>query len=346
MKTRERFSLLAIAAIGTLGLTGAQPASSLRALADARGLLIGAAVDPGILFDTLEPEYAKILFDNFSIITPENATKFNSLSGARGEYGFTGADSLIGFMAKKNIKVRGHTLIWHEQLPNWLLKDIVAKAPGREEMLELMDDHIRTVARHFVGKLEYWDVVNEAITEAGNMRDTPWSKAIGPDYIARAFNIARAADPKVKLCYNDFNTDGLNPKSTGVYNMVKDLKAQGVPIDCVGFQAHLDSTFDVNAARVKENLERFTTLGVEVHFTEVDVQLKGAGTKAQRLEAQAKVYGDLLRTCLSVKGCTNFVMWGITDAHSWRAGSEPLVFDSGYELKPAYKALLKELAAR
>jgi endo-1,4-beta-xylanase len=178
------------------------------------------------------------------------------------------------------------------------------------------------------------------------MRDTPWSKAIGSDYIARAFKIARAADPKVKLCYNDFNTDGLNPKSTGVYNMVKDLKAQNVPIDCVGFQAHLDSTFDVNAARVKENLERFTALGVEVHFTEVDVQLKGAGTKAQRLEAQAKVYGDLLRTCLIVKGCTNFVMWGITDAHSWRAASEPLVFDSGYEPKPAYKALLKELAAR
>jgi endo-1,4-beta-xylanase len=342
----KRISTLITLTITAFGLTQAQPAQSLRSLADARGLLIGAAVDPGILFDTLEPDYAKVLFDNFSIITPENATKFNSLSGARGEYGFIGADSLIGFMAKKNIKVRGHTLIWHEQLPNWLLKDIAAKAPGREDMLELMDNHIRTVAGHFAGKLAYWDVVNEAITEAGTMRDTPWSRAIGPDYIARAFNIARAADPKVKLCYNDFNTDGLNPKSTGVYNMVKDLKAQNVPIDCVGFQAHLDSTFDVNAARVKENLERFTALGVEVHFTEVDVQLKSAGTKAQRLEAQAKVYGDLLRTCLSVKGCTNFVMWGITDAHSWRAASEPLVFDSGYEPKPAYKALLKELAAR
>jgi endo-1,4-beta-xylanase len=342
----KQISTLVTLAITALGLTQAQPATSLRALADARGLLIGAAVDPGILFDTLEPEYAKILFNDFNIITPENATKFSSLSGARGQYGFTGADSLIGFMAKKNIKVRGHTLIWHEQLPNWLLKDIAAKAPGREDMLELMDNHIRTVAGHFAGKLAYWDVVNEAITEAGNMRDTPWSKAIGPDYIARAFKLTRAADPKTKLCYNDFNTDGLNPKSTGVYNMVKELKAQNVPIDCVGFQAHLDSTFDVNAARVKENLERFTALGVEVHFTEIDVQLKGPGTKKERLEAQAKVYGDLLRTCLSVKGCTNFVMWGITDAHSWRAASEPLLFDSGYEPKPAYKALLKELAAR
>jgi endo-1,4-beta-xylanase len=346
MKTREKISLLVIAAIGTLGLTGAQPASNLRALADARGFLIGAAVDPGVLFDTLEPEYSKILFNNFNIITAENAMKFNSLSGARGQYGFTGADSLIGFMAKKNIKVRGHTLIWHEQLPNWLIRDIATKAPSREEMLELMDDHIRTVAGHFAGKLAYWDVVNEAITEAGNIRETPWSKAVGPDYIARAFNIARAADPKAKLCYNDFNTDGLNPKSTGVYNIVKDLKAQNVPIDCVGFQAHLDSTFDVNAARVKENLERFVALGVEVHFTEVDVQLKGTGTKTERLAAQARVYGDLLRTCLNVKGCTNFVMWGITDAHSWRSGSEPLIFDSGYEPKPAYRALLKELAAR
>jgi endo-1,4-beta-xylanase len=346
MKARARFSLIATLALTAFGLTSAQTTPGLRALADARGILIGTAVDPGVLFDTLEPEYAKILFQEFNIITPENAMKFSALSGARGKYNFSGPDALVTLAAKNNQRVRGHTLIWHEQLPNWLLKELAAKTASHDEMLALMTQHINTVAGHFAGKLAYWDVVNEAITEDGKLRDTPWLRAIGPDYIAKAFTLARAADPKAKLCYNDFNTDGFNPKSNRVYALVKELKDQNVPIDCVGFQAHLDQNFSAQTARVQANLERFAALNVEVQFTEVDVQLKGSAPKADRLAAQAKVYGELLDTCLALKACTAFVMWGFTDAHSWRAGNEPLIFDSGYKVKPAYHALQRALTSK
>jgi endo-1,4-beta-xylanase len=344
MNARARFSLIITLALTALGLTSAQTTPGLRLLADARGLLIGTAVDPGVLFDTLEPEYAKILFREFSVITPENAMKFSSLSSARGQYSFSGADALVALSAKNHQRVRGHTLIWHEQLPIWLVKEISAKPPSREYMLNVMRQHINTVAGHFTGRLQYWDVVNEAVTEEGMLRDTPWLKAIGPNYIAQAFAWARDADPKAKLCYNDYNTDGFNPKSDRVYALVKALKSQNVPIDCVGFQAHLDQNFSAQSARVQENLERFAALGVEVQFTEVDVQLKGNAPQADRLAAQAKVYAELLNACLGVKACTAFVMWGFTDAHSWRAGNEPLIFDSGYKAKPAYDALMHTLA--
>lgn len=343
MNTRERIALLAALVVTAFGLTRAQPAPGLRSLAEARGLLIGTAVDPGVLFDTLEPEYAQILFKDFNVITPENAMKFSGLSSARGQYNFGLTDSLVGIALKNKQVVRGHTLVWHEQLPNWLLKEIAAKPPIKEDMLKLMETHIGTVVGHFAGKLGYWDVVNEAITKDGKLRDTPWLRAIGEDYIARAFKLARAADPKVKLCYNDYNTEGINAKSDKVYALVKDLKAQGVPIDCVGFQTHVDSIFSVEAARMRENLQRFAALGLEVQLTEIDVQLKGPAPKADRLEAQARVYTDLLQMCLNLKACTAFVMWGFTDAHSWRAGNEPLIFDSGYKPKPAYAALQRAL---
>ncbi len=343
MNARKTVLVMLVIGLTALGLTGAQTAPGLRSLAEARGLLIGTAVDAGVLFDTLEPDYAKILFRDFNAITPENAMKFSGLSGARGQYNFGLTDSLVGVALKNNQVVRGHTLVWHEQLPNWLLKEISAKPPTRDEMLKLLELHIKTVVGHFAGKIGDWDVVNEAVTEAGALRDTPWSRAIGSDYIARAFRLARAADPKAKLCYNDFNTEGINAKSDGVYALVKDLKAQGVPIDCVGFQTHVDSTFSADAVRMPQNLERFAALGLEVQLTEIDVQLKGNAPKAERLEAQARVYGDLLQTCLNQKACTAFVMWGFTDAHSWRSGNEPLIYDSGYDPKPAYEALRRVL---
>lgn len=338
-----RCSLLVALALSAFGLTGAQPAPGLRSLAEARGLLIGTAVDPGVLFDTLEPEYAQILFRDFNAITPENAMKFASLSGAKGQYNFSATDALVGIAAKNNQRVRGHTLVWHEQLPNWLLKEISARPPSRDEMLRLLEGHVRTVVGHFVGRIAYWDVVNEAVTDDGHLRDTPWLRAIGPDYIARAFRLARAADPKARLCYNDYSAEGINAKSDGIYALVKDLKAQGVPIDCVGFQAHLDSNFSVETAKMPQNLERFAALGLELQLTEIDVQLRGTAPKAERLEAQARVYSELLETCLNLKACTGFVMWGFTDAHSWRAGNEPLIFDSAYRAKPAYVALQRVL---
>ena len=133
---------------------------------------------------------------------------------------------------------------------------------------------------------------------------------LGADYIADVFKWAKEADPSAKLFYNDYNTDGINPKSTAVYNLVKNLKASGVPIDGVGFQAHVDSNFNVVQQKTLENYKRFADLGLEVHLTEVDVTLAGTAPRAERLTAQAKVYKDLLGTCLAVK-CSAFITWGL-----------------------------------
>ncbi|WP_245971512.1 endo-1,4-beta-xylanase [Calidithermus terrae] len=328
---------LAAGAAVLASLALAQPAP-LRALAEQRGLLIGAAVG-GALYDPLEPEYAQILAREFNLVVAENAMKWASLSNERGQYGFAGADALVRFARQHGQRVRGHTLIWHEQLPAWVRNG----AFSREAMLAVMQEHIQAVAGHFRGQVAYWDVVNEAVSDRGGLRETPFLRAVGPDYLEHAFRFARAADPQAKLFYNDYGADGINTKSDEIYALLKALKAKGVPIDGVGFQAHLDSTFSPRQARMRENLQRFADLGLEVHITELDVLLRGAGTREERLEAQARVYAEVLEACRAVARCTAVTLWGFTDAYSWRAAAEPLIFDALYRPKPAYHALLRAL---
>ncbi len=317
-------------------LTWAQTTPTLRNLADARGVYMGAAVAP-IFYDSTEPDYGIVLAREYNMLVAENIMKWSSLSSGRGKFSFAAADAMVAFAEKHKQAVRGHVLVWHEQVPSWVLT-----IKDKDEMRAVLKEQVQTVAKHFKGKVFAWDVLNEAILEDGSFRKTPFYNLLGESFIADVFRWAREADPTAKLFYNDYNTDGINPKSIAVYEMVKKLKAQGVPIDGVGFQAHVDSNFNVVQQRSLENLQRFRNLGLEVQMTEVDVLLAGNAPKAERLVAQAKVYGDLLRTCLAVK-CTAFITWGFTDAFSWRAANSPLPFDSDYQPKPAYFALLEVL---
>jgi endo-1,4-beta-xylanase len=189
---------------------------------------------------------------------------------------------------------------------------------------------------HYKGKIHSWDVVNEAFQDgsSGARRSSPFQDKLGNGFIEEAFRTARAADPAAKLCYNDYNTDGINAKSNAVYNMVKDFKARGVPIDCVGFQSHFNSASPV-PSDYQANLQRFADLGVEVQITELDIE--GSGT------SQATSYGNVVKACLAVTRCTGITVWGITDKYSWRASGTPLLFDSNYNKKPAYTAVLSAL---
>ncbi len=335
---KNRF--IAIFLLVSIGLTCAlaqlEPSPTLRSLADARGMYMGAAVAP-IFYDTTEPDYGMVLAREYNMVVAENIMKWSALSSGRGKFSFNAADGMVAFAQKNKQAVRGHTLVWHESLPSWVLT-----IKDKNEMQAVLKNHVQTVARYFKGKVFAWDVLNEAILEDGSYRKTPFYNLLGEGYIADVFRWAREADPNAKLFYNDYNTDGINKKSTAVFEMVKKLKSQGIPIDGVGFQAHIDSNFNVQQQRTLENLERFKALGLEVQMTEVDVQLSGNAPKAERLAAQAKVYGDMLRACLAAK-CSAFITWGFTDAFSWRAGSSPLPFDSSYQPKPAYFALLEVL---
>jgi endo-1,4-beta-xylanase len=223
--------------------------------------------------------------------------------------------------------MRGHTLLWHAQQPGW-----VSGLSGTA-LRNAMMNHVTQVATHFRGKIYAWDVVNEAFADGnGGGRRSSNLQNTGNDWIEAAFRAARAADPGAKLCYNDYNIDGVNPKSTGVYNMVADFRNRGVPIDCVGFQSHLTNG---PPGDYQANLQRFANLGVDVQITELDI----AGAD------QANGYAAVTRACMNVSRCTGITVWGIRDSDSWRTGQNPLLFDSNGNKKPAYTSVLNALNA-
>ena len=325
------------------GAQGTAPAAkpTLRELATARGLLFGGAVN-ATWFDPNEAGYAEIVKNQFNAVVAENAMKWASLEGSQGNFLFNLSDALVGQAQKNGQIVRGHTLIWHDSVPPWVLK-----ITGKAEMRAAMKDHIFGVMQHFSGKVPLWDVVNEAVTDTSEhgLRSSPFLNVGGPDYIEQAFRWAHEADPSAKLYYNDYGAEGINGKSDAIYNLVKGLLAKGVPINGVGFQSHLDTSFSVKDSHMQENLQRFRDLGLDVQLTEVDVQFQGDQNAEQQLQKQAQVYGDLMQVCLAVK-CSAFIMWGVSDFDSWRAAGTPLIFDDQYNKKPAYNAVYKALGGK
>jgi endo-1,4-beta-xylanase len=208
--------------------------------------------------------------------------------------------------------------------------------------MEVLREHITTVVGRYKGRIVAWDVVNEAVEQNGELRDTVWLRVIGPEYIELAFRWAHEADPDALLFYNDYSAETMNRKSNAVYALVQDLLEKGVPIHGVGFQMHVELGGAPSLRAVQRNMERLGALGLEVQITEMDVRLRD--TKAQTLERQAEIYGDTLQLCLDEPSCTAFVMWGFADCHSWIPSSfkgwgDALVFDGDYAPKPAYDRL-------
>ncbi len=308
----------------------------LRILAQRNHLYIGAAVNGWYLTD---PYYANTLTREFNIITPENAMKFGPLSPAQGEYNFTEADAIVNFAIENDMPVRGHVLVWTNQLPDWLLD----RQWTRDELIEILRNHIFTVVGRYRGKIMAWDVVNETIADDGTLADNFWTNGIGPDYIEMAFRWAHEADPEALLFYNDFNAEGAGPKSDGVYGLVADLVQNGVPIHGVGFEMHTTIDWNVDPTIMAANMERLEALGLEVHITEMDVRIPSPVEPAA-LERQAEIYRTVMRACLEAANCTTFIMWGVSDAHSWIPWVYPgwgsaTILDEEYQPKPAYWAI-------
>ena len=329
--------------LGLLTLAGPALAQdlALRDLAAARGVHIGAAVAVGPFKN--EPVYTDTLKREFDMIVGENAFKWSEIHRYRGEYYFGVTDALVDFAEANGMAVRGHTLVWHNQNPGWL----TGSTPTRDEAIAILKDHIDTVVGRYKGRIVAWDVVNEAIDDGtGELRDTFWLQTIGPDYIALAFQFAHAADPDAKLYYNDYNAEDDGPKSDAVYELVKQLKADGVPIDGVGWQMHLTSGQYIDPG-FGENGERLAALGLEVSITELDVRLRLPETPAN-LKVQADTYADVMQLCLQLTNCKSVVTWGFTDKHSWVPGffdgfGAALPFDASYSPKPAYDAMRASL---
>ena len=312
--------------------TGSASADTVGLRSIAPRPFIGTAVDASAL--TREADYNAAIGHEFNILTPENAMKWQPVENTRGVLNFTDGDRLVQYAEANGEKVRGHTLVWHSQLPNWLTRGTFTN----QELEDILHQHITDEVSHFRGHIYAWDVVNEVISDSnGAWRDTLWYRAMGPSFVEKAFRWAHEADPAAKLYINDYSTENINAKSDALYNLVKQLKSDNVPVDGVGFQGHIGIASPFPAS-FQQNLQRFADLGVDVAITEADVRITTPVTPEQ-LASQADYFGRLARACVMVSRCASMTVWGFSDRHSWITNGAATPMDTNLQPKPAYYAL-------
>ncbi|TLS45936.1 endo-1,4-beta-xylanase [Streptomyces montanus] len=332
------------------GVTGVQTASAheapLRTLADRADVRIGTAVDMAALAE--DSTYRRTTAREFNSVTAENVMKWEVVEPTRGAYDWSGADALVRYARDRGQAVRGHTLVWHSQLPTWLNSGVADGTIDAAELRGILRKHITTEVKRYKGKIYQWDVVNEVFEEDGSLRNSIWLQKLGPSYIADAFRWAHAADPKAKLFLNDYNVEGINAKSTAYYDLAKRLRAEGVPVQGFGIQGHLAIQYGF-PGDVAGNLARFAALGMQTAFTEVDVRMI-LPSDPEKLAKQATYFRSLLDACLGTRSCKSFTVWGYSDKYSWVPGvfagqGAATLLDEEFVAKPAYGALREGLAA-
>lgn len=254
------------------------PGGSIREAARKAQRRIGVALATWF-FD--EPRYRELAASQFDSLTAENEMKWYAVEPEPGRFTFAAGDKLVEFAEQHRMRVRGHTLVWHNQLSSWV------GGLGPDELRAAMLRHVTKTVEHYKGRIAQWDVVNEAIDDKGKLRkDSPFT-VLGPDYIADAFRAAHAADPEAELYYNDYDIEPFDsPKTQGAYQLVKQLKESGVPIHGIGFQMHVDPRNWPSAEELRRNFERFAALGLSIELTEVDVAIgEIPGSLEQKLTA-------------------------------------------------------------
>jgi uncharacterized protein (TIGR03437 family) len=267
--------------------------------------------------------------------------KFAETEPAAHSFNFCAADQIVAYAQANGMKIRGHNLVWQQDLPAWLTSGNYSAA----DAAAILKEHIDTVVGYYKGKLIEWDVVNEAIAYSAPYGPQPsyWLNQLGSGYIDQAFQWAHAADPNVKLYYNDTGGEGLGAKSDAVYNLVQGMVSRGIPINGVGLQMHVGLTSAPSQADISSNIARLGALGLEVHITEMDVRVATPASAAD-LAAAAVIYQNVLSACRANSNCTALLTWGVSDAYSWIPSSYPgfgaaLLLDAQYQPKPAYTAV-------
>jgi len=293
----------------------------------------------------------------FNMMVCENEMKFEALEPSRNSFSFGSADELVNLAQQHDMAIRGHCLVWHSQLPTWVSSDGKKNDKNwtREEALEIMRNHITKVMTHFKGKVREWDVVNECLDDDQSIvRSNPngyslrmqsvWQQAIGDDYVEWAFKYAHEADPNAELYLNDYSVELQGKaKSLAFYNLAVSLKEKGIPIHGVGLQCHF-SIGDVDSVKLDDTIRRFGEAGLKCIITELDMGIPS--TSEQNLLEQARNYRVITDIVLNHDNCPNMLIWGIKDNDSWRSGSNPLLYTSSLDRKPAWYAVRSALRHR
>ncbi|ETS84963.1 hypothetical protein PFICI_02988 [Pestalotiopsis fici W106-1] len=368
---RMRMSIMSVRAAGMMAMLGLTPVPlgimahplnsttpSLNDWMTCNGkLYFGTAASPSHFDDTRWMEILKN-HHHFGQVTPENsqkvrpvislfrlksltaAPKWKSTEPERGVFNFTTADINMREAQKNNQLVRCHTLIWYNDLPDWLSTTTWDNAT----LIAVMENHIKEVVTHFRGQCRSWDVVNEALNDDGTYRQTLWYNTIGPAYISMAYDMVAKYDPDAKLYYNDYGIESINNKSLAAMELVRGLKDQGNRIDGVGLQAHYPVVLAPSYDDQVQVMQAFANLGVEVALTELDVFIEIPETQSQ-VDTQAQIYADSVRACVDVPACIGVTVWGFYDPYSWVNNDtvpgygDPDLWWANYTTKPAYTAI-------
>jgi endo-1,4-beta-xylanase len=358
MNPAVRTGLAVTAAVLAAAPTIARQDAALKDLMP-RGIAIGVAINQR-QSDGADAAAVEIITRQFNQITPENLLKFQSVHPAADRYTFDAQDRYVQFGVDRKMQVIGHTLVWHSQTGAWVFQGADGKPADRDTLLARMRDHIHTVVGRYKGKIHGWDVVNEAIEEDGSLRKTPWRDGIGDDYVAKAFEFAREADPSAELYYNDFNLEK-PAKRAGIIKLVKELQSRGLRIHGIGNQAHwrLETpTID----DIEQTLVDLHGTGLKVMYTELDINLlpqagRGAdpavanpyanGLPDEKQQQLAKRYADIFALILKHRDRVSRVtFWGLSDADSWLNRGRtnyPLLWDRQRQPKPAFRAVIDAL---
>lgn len=348
--------LLIALSIYTL-LTYSQTQQSLSYYAEKCSISIGAAV--GSAFYTnynTNSIYDQTIKTNFNILVSENEMKFAQIQPTQGNFSFTKSDQLVNYAVANRILLRGHTLCWYSRNPAWieagLTNGIANGTFTRTSLMSILKNHITTIVTRYRGKIQHWDVVNEAFNDDGTLRTSIWQQVIGNDYIDSAFVWANRADPSAKLYLNDYSVEYYgSAKSNALFNFVKGMKNRNIPIHGVGFQCH----FFVNNIlynKIDQNIKAYASIGVEAIITELDIRIKKTDYETDsvtQLARQAENYRQMIRLCINNSNCKTIVTWGFTDLYSWipnytsNVYDYSLIFDRSYNPKPAYSSILSEL---